>query len=259
MARTLSKTQRPSPDSMTLLEHLAELRHRLIISVIAFSGGAILCYLFYDQLLTFLEHPWVVACYNTNRGLPAALLTTRCTLTTLAPLQGFTTRLNVCAYGGLVIGLPVILWQLWKFVTPGLKANERRYALPFVVATVVLFFLGSATAYLIYPKGLTWLLQQNGPGIHAAVSIQSYIDLICLLIVIFGITFEFPAVLVGLELAGALKSASLKRVRRFAFLGIVIFSAFITPSSDPFSMLALVIPLALFYEGAIVIGRLLGK
>lgn len=253
MSRTLRKEERPSPDAMTLLEHLTELRRRLVISVCAFAGGAVFCYLFYDPILTFLTRPYKIACRSQAHSVAS------CLLTTLAPLQGFTTRANVCAYGGLVIGLPIILWQLWKFVTPGLKANERRYALPFVFATVVLFFLGGFTAYFIYPKGLTWLLKQSGPGISSAVSVQSYIDLICLLIVIFGITFEFPAVLVGLELAGVIKPASLKRVRRYAFLGIVIFSAFITPSSDPFSMMALVIPLTLFYEGAIVVGRLLGK
>jgi sec-independent protein translocase protein TatC len=251
VADTLRSEERPSPDSMTLLEHLAELRRRLIISVLAFVVGAIFCYLFYDQILVFLEHPYHIACRSHHH--------TACALTTLAPLQGFTTRLNVCAYGGVVLGLPVILWQLWKFVTPGLKANEKRYALPFVFSTVTLFALGGGTAYLIYPKGLTWLLQQNGPGISAQVSIQSYIDLICLLIAVFGIAFEFPAVLVGLELAGALKSATLRRVRRFAFLGIVIFSAIATPSSDPFSMMALVVPLTLFYEGSILVGKSLGK
>jgi sec-independent protein translocase protein TatC len=238
---------------MTLLEHLAELRRRLIISVLAFIGGAIVCYLFYDQILSFLEHPYFLArgCHPINSR--------SCGLTVLAPLQGFTTRLNVCAYGGLVIGLPIILWQLWKFVTPGLKANEKRYALPFVTSAVALFAAGGATAYFIYPKGLKWLLQQGGPGINPQVSIQSYIDLICLLIAIFGIAFEFPAVLVGLELAGALKSATLRRVRRYSFLGIVIFSAVVTPSSDPFSMLALALPLTMFYEGSIIIGKLLGK
>jgi sec-independent protein translocase protein TatC len=246
----MRKESRPSPEAMTLLEHLSELRRRLVISVAAFVAGAIVCYVFYDPILRFLQHPYEIACRSQHHG---------CTLTTLAPLQGFTTRLNVCAYGGLIIGLPIILWQLWKFVTPGLKANERRYALPFVVSTVMLFALGGATAYLIYPKGLTWLLQQSGPNITSAVSIQSYVDLICVLILIFGIAFEFPAVLVGLELAGAVRSATLRRVRRYAFLGIIIFSAVVTPSSDPFSMLALAVPLAVFYEAAILIGQMLGK
>ncbi len=256
MAKILSRTERaprPTPDAMTLLEHLSELRRRLIISVLAFVGGAIICYLFYDQILTFLEHPYHIACATHHHSYCSG------NLSNLAPLQGFTTRLNVCAYGGIVIGLPIILWQLWKFVTPGLKANERRYALPFVVATVTLFVLGGATAYLIYPKGLTWLLQQSGPNVSSLVSVQSYIDLICLLIVVFGAAFEFPAILVGLELAGVLKSATLRRVRRYAFLGIVIVSAVATPSSDVFSMVALVVPLTIFYEASILIGKALGK
>src|ERR1700689_4914425 len=196
MSKILGKAERPTPDAMTLLEHLTELRRRLIISVAAFVCGAIVCYLLYDPILRFLEHPYEIACHHQNPHATAALLAAKCSLTTLAPLQGFTTRLNVCAYGGIVIGLPIILWQLWKFVTPGLKANEKRYALPFVTSTVVLFFLGGLTAYIIYPRGLTWLFQQSGPGVNSFVSIQSYIDLICLLIVIFGVAFEFPAVLV---------------------------------------------------------------
>jgi sec-independent protein translocase protein TatC len=248
-----SDTPKPTPDSMTLFEHLAELRRRLIISLAAFVIGGTICWVFYTPIFEFLTRPYLhsAACMKDGKEI--------CFLTVLAPLQGFTTKLNVCAYGGLVIALPIILWQLWKFVTPGLKSNERRYALPFVIATVVLFALGGITAYLIYPHGLTWLLQQSGPRTTPAVSVQSYVDLICVLILIFGLTFEFPAVLVGLELGGALTSAQLRRVRRFAFIGIVVFSAFITPSSDPFSMMALVVPLTLFYEGAIVVGRLAGK
>ncbi|HEV8063196.1 MAG TPA: twin-arginine translocase subunit TatC, partial [Acidimicrobiales bacterium] len=96
---------------MTLFQHLAELRKRLAISLLAFAGGACITYGFYNSVLTFLVHPYKVSCR------------TGCNLVELAPLQGFTTRLNVCAYGGLVIGLPIILYQLWKFVTPGLKAN----------------------------------------------------------------------------------------------------------------------------------------
>jgi sec-independent protein translocase protein TatC len=250
VARTLSrnKEDRTDPNSMTLFQHLGELRRRLAFCLLAFAAGAVITYSFYDQVLSFLERPYKLSCP-----------THACYLTVLAPLQGFTTRLNVSAYGGLVLGLPVIIYQLWKFVTPGLKANERRYALPFVFSIVSLFALGGAVAYIIYPKGLAWLHQQSGPGITPAVSVQSYIDLILVLILIFGLAFEFPVMLVGLELAGAVKSASLRRVRRFSYMGIIVFSAVITPSSDPFSMLALAVPLIVFYEGAIVIGRALNK
>jgi len=252
MAFTLRRqaTQRPGADSMTLLEHLSELRRRLVISVVAYLVGVGFCYLVYDWILRFLERPYHSACLGAHLS---------CKLTELAPLQGFTTRLNVAGYGGLIIASPIILYQLWQFVTPGLKANEKRYAFPFVAATIVLFFLGGLAAYAITGRGLKWLLQQGGPGLTSAVSIQSYIDLICILILIFGAAFEFPVLLVALELAGAVSSAALKRVRRFAFLGIVIFSAVITPSSDPFSMMALAIPLTIFYEGSIIVGKLLGK
>ncbi|MGH9172655.1 MAG: twin-arginine translocase subunit TatC [Acidimicrobiales bacterium] len=248
MVRALSRRseERADPDSMTLFQHLAELRKRLAISLGTFAVGACITYGFYNEVLSFLVRPYRISCVG-------------CSLVELAPLQGFTTRLNVCAYGGLVIGLPVILYQLWKFVTPGLKANEKRYALPFVVSSVVLFVLGGMTAYIIYPKGLGWLHQQAGTGITSEISIQSYIDLICILILIFGITFEFPIVLVGLEMAGAVRSATLRRVRRFSYMGIIVFAAVITPSSDPFSLCALAVPLIVFYEAAIVVGRALHK
>ncbi len=183
-----------------------------------------------------------------------------CKLIFTAPLQGFTTRLNISAYGGLVIGLPVILYELWQFVTPGLKANEKRYALPFVFSTVLLFALGAFIAYAIFPKGLSFLLHTSGTGTTPLLTVQDYVGLITLLMVVFGIAFEFPAVLVGLELAGVLSTrGALRRFRRFAIIIITIFSAVATPSSDPFSMLALAIPLLLFYEGSIVIGRLCHK
>ena len=249
MAPTITRRDkvRASPDSMTLFEHIGELRRRIIVCVIAFAAGGILCYLGYDHILTFLRHPYCEVA-------PHA-----CSLIYTAPLQGFATRLNVSTYGGLIIGLPVILYELWQFVTPGLKANEKRYALPFILSTVVLFVLGAFVAYAIFPKGLHFLLHTGGTGTRALLTVQSYVALITLLMVVFGIAFEFPAVLVGLELAGVLSSAALRRFRRYAIIIITIFAAVATPSSDPFSMLALAIPLLVFYEGSIVIGRLFHK
>lgn len=249
MARTITRGDkvRASPDSMTLFEHLGELRRRLVICVIVFVVGAVACYLAYNHILGVLRQPYCdVRPHN-------------CKLIFTAPLSGFTTRLNIAGYGGLVIGLPVILYELWQFVTPGLKANERRYALPFVFSTVLLFALGAYIAYFIFPKGLSWLLHSAGTGTTPLLTVQEYIGLITLLMVVFGIAFEFPAVLVALELAGVLSTAALRRFRRFAIIIIVVFSAVATPSSDPFSMLALAIPLLLFYEGSIAIGRLCHK
>lgn len=234
---------------MTLFEHIGELRRRLVICLAAVVIGAIVCYAFYAPILDFLRHPYCQAFRKSS--CPPLVVT--------ALLQGFSTRLDVCGYGGLILGFPVILWELWRFVTPGLRANERKYALPFVFGTVILFALGAFTAYEIFPRGIAFLVTSSGPGVRPFISVQSYITLISLLILVFGLAFEYPAVLVGLELAGVITPAGLRRFRRYAFLIVVIISAVVTPSSDPFSMLALAIPLTLFYEGSILIGRLLGK
>jgi sec-independent protein translocase protein TatC len=234
---------------MTLFEHIGELRRRLVICLVAVAIGAIVCYTFYGPILDFLRHPYCEAFHK--RACPALIIT--------APLQGFSARLDVCGYGGLILGLPVILWETWRFITPGLKANERKYALPFVFATVLLFAAGGLTAYEIFPKGIGFLVRASGPGVLPFLTIQSYVTLISLLILVFGLAFEYPAVLVGLELAGVVSTAALRRVRRYAFLVVIIISALVTPSSDPFSMLALALPLTIFYEAAILIGRLCGK
>ncbi len=249
MARTMRRRDKvsASPDSMTLFEHIGELRRRLIICILVFVVGAIVCYVGYNHILQVLRQP---LCDVRPHD---------CRLFFTAPLQGFTTRLNIASYGGLVIGLPVILYELWQFVTPGLKASEKRYALPFVFSTVLLFALGAFIAYFIFPKGLSFLLHSAGSGTTPLLTVQEYVGLITLLMVVFGIAFEFPAVLVGLELAGVLSTAALRRFRRFAIIIITIFSAVATPSSDPFSMLALAIPLLLFYEASIVVGRLCHK
>jgi sec-independent protein translocase protein TatC len=241
---------RPHPDAMTLGEHLGELRRRLIIAICAIAVGAVLTYVLYGQILTVLQHPYCQAVKHTSQS---------CEFLITQPLQGFALRLNVSAYGGILIALPVLFFQLWRFVTPGLKANEKRYALPFTFATAGLFALGAFVAYLTFPHAMRFLLDVSGPHIKTELSPNSYVQLILLLMVAFGATFEFPVLLVALELAGVLTPAKLSKVRRWAIIGMVAFAAIVTPSSDPFSMLALAIPLLIFYEASIIIGRLLGK
>ncbi len=243
---------RPSPDAMTLGEHLAELRRRLAVSLAGFSVATVVTYIVYPQVLTFLKHPYCAALHVGN-------LNPKCALVIQGPLDGFAIRLNVAAYGGLVLASPIILYELWKFVTPGLKANERRYAVPFVVATVGLFLLGAFVAYLTFPHALNFLFSASGPGVRPLISPQKYLGLIMALMAIFGLTFEFPVALVGLELAGAVTPAKLAKWRRIAILVIVVVAAVITPSSDPFSMLAMALPMVLFYEASIVLGKLIKR
>ncbi|MGO8724208.1 MAG: twin-arginine translocase subunit TatC [Acidimicrobiales bacterium] len=252
--RDRRENPKPHPDQMTLGEHLGELRRRLVISICAIAVGAVVTYVFYDQILSFLQAPYCQAVTHTKQQGKCAFYVTQ-------PLQGFALRLNVSAYGGILIALPVLFFQLWRFVTPGLKANEKRYALPFTFATAGLFALGAFVAYLTFPHAMRFLLDVSGPNktIVAILSPNSYVQLILLLMVAFGVTFEFPVLLVALELAGVLTPAKLSKWRRWAIIGMVVFAGVVTPSSDPFSMLALALPLLLFYEASIIIGKMLGK
>ena len=150
---------------------------------------------------------------------------------------------------------PVILSELWRFVTPGLHDGEKRYVVPFVAVSLLLFSCGVALAYATFPHALRFLGAVGGPTLHQLYGPNQYLGLILALMAVFGVTFEFPVVLVGLELVGVLSPAALARHRRWAIVGIVVVAAVITPSGDPFSMLALAVPLYVFYELAIIVGR----
>jgi len=234
---------------MTLVEHLTELRRRLFISIIAVVLGAVIAFVLYNRILSFLIHPY---CSVLPKGK-------KCTLFIQDPLEGFAARLKVAGYGGLMIALPVVLWQLWRFITPGLHKREKRYAIPFVAASLVLFFLGAALAYLTFGKALSFLRSVGGPNFQEIYSPAKYLRLILLMFVAFGISFEFPVVLVALELVGVLPSSRLRSWRRQAFLIIVVFAAVITPSQDPYTLFAMSIPMYVFYEMSIIVGRILKK
>jgi sec-independent protein translocase protein TatC len=238
---------RPTPDAMTLAEHLAELRRRLIISVAAFVVAATLAAVFYNQMLSFLQHPY------------CKVRPHDCNFYVTGPLDPLTLRVEMAAFGGLILASPFILWQLWRFITPGLNANERRYIVPFVTAAVVLFVLGCATAYIIFPHALAFLKAVGGPKLTPLLSPNSYLSLIMWMMVLFGVAFLFPVVLVALELVRVVSPAQLLHVWRWAVIGITATAAVFTPSSDPFSMLALAGPLVVFYFAAIGIGKLLGR
>ena len=249
--RLYRRRSRPSPDSMTFVQHLGELRSRLVICVVAFVATTITTYVLYARILKFFEHPLCVVQQSHHLACTQLYVT--------GPLEGFGIRLNVSGYGGLVLASPVILYELWQFVTPGLRANERRYAIPFVAASISLFATGAYVAWLTFPHALGFLHAAGGPGINDIFSPSKYLGLILALMAIFGLTFEFPVVLVALELARVLSPAKLARWRQPAIIIIVVFSAVITPSSDPFSMLAMAVPMLVFYELSILIGKALHR
>lgn len=245
------KDRRPSPDSMTLAEHLGELRRRVIICVLAFVAAATVAVFAYEPILNFLLHPLCT--------VDASVRHHTCRLFVTSPLDGLRLRVKIALFGGLVLASPIILFQVWRFVTPGLRASERRYAIPFVLSSFVLFLAGAATAYITLPHALGWLKSVGGPNLQAIYDPIPYLGLILLMMTIFGLTFEFPVVLVSLELARVVSPARLLRSWRWAVIIIVVVAAVFTPSSDPFSMFALAVPLVAFYFISIGIGKLLGR
>lgn len=259
---------KPSPDNMTLTQHLGELRYRLIVCVLAFAVTTTAAVIAYEPILRFLIHPLCVAnavggSLHNVASSSGASLTARgkncANLYVTSPLDGLSLRVKIAVFGGLTFASPVILFQLWRFVTPGLQAREKKYAIPFTTAAFVLFLAGAATAYITLSHALGFLRSVGGPDLQQIYDPIPYLGLVLALMALFGITFQFPVILVSLELARVVTPARLLRSWRWAVILIVVVSAVFTPSSDPFSMLALAIPLILFFFISIGIGKLMGR
>ncbi|MEX1007498.1 MAG: twin-arginine translocase subunit TatC [Acidimicrobiia bacterium] len=233
---------------MTVVEHLTELRSRLVISLIALAVGATICFIFAPQIISFLVRFY----RDATEGKRNALIFT-------GPLDAFATRLKIATYGGIVVASPVWLWELWRFITPGLNPTEKRYAVPFLFFSLFLFVCGAAVALVTLEPALHFLLTIGGSDLKPLLAADRYISLVSLMIVAFGISFEFPVVLVFLLIARVLTTAQLRSWRRYAAVVIVIFAAVITPSQDPYSLFAMAIPMYLFYEASILIGRILKR
>lgn len=238
-----------SPDDrMTLVEHIAEFRIRLIRSMLALAVGMSIVFLFYDPVQSFLIRPYQRVCaQRTDFDCTDGFILTD-------PLQGVATRLRVSLYLGIIIALPVILWQLWRFITPALHAHEKRYAAPFVASSLVLFGIGATIAWLTWPAALTFLIGFSGSSVVPAFTPDRYVNLVLLLVIAFGLSFLFPVLLVALQLVGVLTHQQLAKSRRFAMVGVVVFGAVATPSGDPISLVAMALPMYVFYEASIVIG-----
>ena len=153
----------------------------------------------------------------------------------------------------------MLFWQLWRFITPGLKARERKYVIPFVASSVIFFVAGMAVAYFSFAHAIQFLESIGGKTLLTEYNPNQYLGLFVLMMFIFGLTFEFPVVLVALELAGIVTPRQLLRSWRYAIIAITVASAVFTPSGDPLSMLALAVPLTFFYFMSIGVGKLCKK
>jgi len=239
---------------MPLMEHFVELRRRLLISFAAIALCGIVVFIFYSSVLSFLSGPYE----QVTRGSPGCGRD-GCKLIVTGPLEPLMVRLKIAGYGGLALAIPFVMWQIWRFIVPGLHRRERRYAVGFVVGSVVLFVLGCVVAWFTVEKALDFLLGIGGEGLRPLIDADKYLTLVMLMIAAFGIAFEFPLLLIFLLLVGAVNTVQLRQVRRYAAVGITIFAAIITPSQDPFSLLFMAVPLYIFYEASILIGRVMKR
>jgi sec-independent protein translocase protein TatC len=239
---------------MTLVEHLTELRRRIIICIVAVTLGTLAGFFLYNAVIHFIAHPYQqFARLHPNKVVGGGQLVVT------GPLEGFSTRLKVSAYLGIFFASPVLFWELWRFITPGLHKRERRYAISFVVASILLFSTGVTVSIVVWPKALNFLIGIGGNNIASLYGPSKYVSLYVAAAAIFGVVFLFPAVLVALQVVGVLSSAKLRKYRRYSIVGIAFLATFATPSNDPYSFIAMAIPLYVFYELSIIVGRILKK
>jgi sec-independent protein translocase protein TatC len=242
----VGRTRRQPDGRMALVEHLRELRNRLAISLVAIAIGVVVAYYLWQPIYDFLRQPYC----DTAQGRKG------CQLYALGIFDQFKVRLRVAFIGGTLLAAPVWFYEIGAFITPALHKRERRYAAGFLTAALLLFAAGSALAYLTVARGLQFFLQIGGGNIVVILSIESYLSFITLMLLVFGIAFEFPVVILFLNIVGILSSARMREWRRGMIFGIFLTSAVITPTQDPFTFLAMAVPLCLLYELCIVIGRL---
>jgi sec-independent protein translocase protein TatC len=253
-----SGTDKPprTPDAtMTLTEHLAELRVRIIRCALAVTVGLIVIMAFYDQVLRFLTRPYKSLCEERPSLCPPNVYVDgNPQFLNLDPIGGLATRMRVAMYGGIVLAIPVLMWQIWKFVVPALKANEKKYAIPFMLSSIALFALGGFLAYWTLEAALNFLISWAGEDVVSNFEVGRYVNLVVLMVGAFGVGFQFPVLLVFLQIVGVLTPQQLLGWWRYAIVGIVVLAAVITPSGDPISLTALAAPMLVLYFVAIGIG-----
>ena len=230
-------------DKAPLLEHLIELRNRVMVSVLAILVGFLACYAFSEQIFFFLVRPLRQVLGPETRMIYTGLH------------EAFLTYMKVSFFAGLFLAVPVILFQFWGFVAPGLYENERRVFLPFLIVTPILFFLGGGLAYqFVFPLAFQIFLGFSTPSIEALPSISEYLSLVITLVFAFGLVSELPVGLLLLIKVGVLSTESLVSKRRYMIVGAFVVAAILTPP-DPFSQIFLALPMMGMYEISIILGR----
>jgi sec-independent protein translocase protein TatC len=238
-----------SDDRMPLTSHLEELRRKLIISGISWLVAFLACYAFAEPLFDMIATP-------VRGALPEGA-----SLVFITATEPFFTYLKIGALAGLLVAMPVIFWQIWSFIAPGLYQHEKRYIIPFVLASTLCFATGAFFGYrFVFPMAFKVLIEfGTGSGdLNAMLSMGSYLSLSSKLLLAFGLVFELPVVIFFLARMGIVDHKMLARNRKFALLAAFLTGAMLTPP-DVFSQTALALPFIILYEVGIIVARLFGK
>jgi sec-independent protein translocase protein TatC len=245
------RRRRPAVAAMTVVEHLSELRTRLIVSLAAFLLISIGAFFFYEPMLHFLLRPY---CSLPRDVLPDALRGPGgCSLIIWKPLGAFLFRFKLTALAGIAVSSPIWLYEVYAFILPALTSKEKRYSIPFLLSSVALFAIGAGFAYLTLPTGLRFLIALGGSEIVPLIGAEEYLNFIGLMLLGFGVTFELPLVLIFLGLADIVTVDQLRSQRKAAIVFIAILAAVVTPSQDPYTMLVLGVPLYILYEVTLLV------
>lgn len=235
---------------MPLIEHLRELRTRLVKSFLAILIGTVVSWFFYDQILEFLTHPYNdIKPLLEERGIESDIVITG--------IGGaFQFQLKISLVSGILLTSPVWLWQLWGFVLPAMHRNEKRWALLLTATGVPLFLAGAALAYVVLPKAIDVLIGFVPDGVGNLVTGAEYFDFVIRMMLVFGVAAEIPLVVILLNRIGAVSARQLASARPWTVIGIFVFAAVATPSTDPLTMLFLAVPMLVLYLIAEIIARL---
>ncbi|MGP4004355.1 twin-arginine translocase subunit TatC [Streptomyces sp. 8N706] len=259
MLKSARKQEKDPEGRMPLAEHLRELRNRLVKSVLAVVAITLVAAFYYEPIADFLTAPIRESVGCTASFKEIADQGDNCAQLTIDGLLGpFTIMIKVALMTGVVLACPVWLYQLWAFLAPGLHRNEKKYALSFVGAGIPLFLAGGYFAYLILPTSAAALigLTPDGLGISNLVKLDDYLDIVTRLVIVFGLAFELPLLLVLLNLGGVISGRRMLGWWRWMIMCITVFSAVATPTGDPMTMLALAAPIVVLYYAAVGISLL---
>lgn len=233
-------------EAMSFVDHLTELRRRLLYSLYAIIVTSIFSYNYSAEIFDIIRQP--IAPYLHGQGFVFT-----------APMDKFVAHIKITLLSGVILACPFWVYQIWKFVAPGLYTKEKRYTAGFIVTGSLLFFLGVAFAfYVVYPVAFEFLLTYGGSEDTPMITINEYLSFFITTTLLFGVSFEMPLILVILGMLGVVDAKFLSGKRRYAIVVIAFISALLTPP-DVISMVSMMIPLLILYEVAIVAVRFLGK